>query len=60
MPFVLALCYATSYGVIFFCGWKMVRFVSQHASFNARLKELNRQLTRNLIILVKVPLAFIS
>jgi len=37
---------------IFFCGWKMVRFVSQHASLNVQLRQLNRQMTRNLIIMV--------
>jgi hypothetical protein len=47
----IALLNVISYANIFFCGWKMVRFVSQHATFNPQLKELNRQLTRNLILL---------
>jgi hypothetical protein len=47
----LVLLNAISHAAIFFCGWQMVRFIGQRASFNARLKELNRQLTRNLILL---------
>jgi hypothetical protein len=30
----------------------MVAFVKSHAGFNAKLKELNRQLTKSLVILV--------
>jgi hypothetical protein len=46
--------YAVSYCVILCCGWMMVRFVRNHATLNARLKQLNRQLTRTLIILVRL------
>jgi hypothetical protein len=35
-----------------FCAIKMVAFVRAHVGMNARMKELNRQLTMNLIILV--------
>jgi hypothetical protein len=41
-----------------FCGIKMVTFVQSHADFNPRMKELNRQLTNNLIILVWIILDF--
>jgi hypothetical protein len=44
----MILCYIVN----IFCGTKMVAFVQSHADFNPRMKELNRQVTKNLIILV--------
>jgi hypothetical protein len=46
--FGIAICYAIN----IFCGVKVVKFVGAHAGFNPRMKELNQQLTKTLIILV--------
>jgi hypothetical protein len=43
-----------SYSINTFCGLKVLKLVSAHAGFNPRLKELNQQLTQNLIILVSM------
>jgi hypothetical protein len=41
-----------SYSINIVCGVKVVKFVGAHAGFNVRMKELNQQLTKSLIILV--------
>jgi uncharacterized membrane protein len=48
---VVILFHTVSYIIIIICGRKMVKFVAEN-DFTGKLKELNRQLTRNLIILV--------
>src|SRR4051812_94676 len=41
-----------SYSINLFCGIKVVKFVGAHGGFNPRMKELNQQLTKSLIVLV--------
>jgi hypothetical protein len=41
-----------TYVMVLFCGVKMVRYVNAYAGFNQRLRDLNRQLSKSLIILV--------
>jgi hypothetical protein len=49
---LVAFFYLISYLIILVTGWKMVRFVHNHTSLNPQLREMNRQLTRSLNILV--------
>jgi hypothetical protein len=48
---ILLLCYLLFYLIIIFCGRQMVKYVAAHA-MNERLRELNKQLTKSLIIIV--------
>ena len=48
---IVFLFYSLTYSIIIFCGIKMVRYVAIHA-MHERLKELNKQLTKTLIIWV--------
>jgi hypothetical protein len=51
MMMAIIFCHICSSTIIIFCGIKMVRFVAAHA-MTEHLKELNRQLSRSLILLV--------
>uniref|UniRef100_A0A1I8C038 G_PROTEIN_RECEP_F1_2 domain-containing protein n=1 Tax=Meloidogyne hapla TaxID=6305 RepID=A0A1I8C038_MELHA len=45
---VQIICYA----IVIFCGFKMVRFVHINSSLTQKMKELNKQLIKTLIVLV--------
>lgn len=54
---VFTLVNTISYTIIIGCAWKNIRYVGQHTTtISANLREMNKQLTRNLIILASFPL----
>ncbi|KAL7070768.1 hypothetical protein ACQ4LE_010068 [Meloidogyne hapla] len=53
---VQIICYA----IVIFCGFKMVRFVHINSSLTQKMKELNKQLIKTLIVLACFPLILIS
>nr|CAD2164038.1 unnamed protein product [Meloidogyne enterolobii] len=48
-----ALIEISAYLIIFFCGFKMVRYVDLNTNLDGNLKKLNKLLTKVLIILVR-------
>jgi len=51
MILIIAFNYFLSYSIIIFCGQRMVKYVAANA-MHERLRELNKQLTKSLIIIV--------
>ncbi|CAK5077514.1 unnamed protein product [Meloidogyne enterolobii] len=49
----MALVEISAYLILFFCGFKMVRYVNLNTNLNENLKRLNKLLTKVLIILVR-------
>jgi hypothetical protein len=50
--FLSMLAMAIAYSINIICGLKVVKFVRANTNINARMKALNQQLTKTLIILV--------